>query len=52
MKVKCHNKKCLYSWDYNGDAKFYATCPRCHWNVNLNSEENKKFKLIKMEVNK
>jgi len=29
MNLKCPNNKCKYSWNYNGQAKFYATCPRC-----------------------
>jgi len=33
MNLKCLNrikgKLCGYEWDYNGKARFYATCPRC-----------------------
>ncbi len=43
MKLKCHNKKCNYEWDYKGKHKFYATCPRCLSKVKV---EDKK------EVNK
>jgi len=35
MKVKCSRASCLYEWDYNGKAKWYASCPRCHSSVNL-----------------
>ena len=35
MKLKCNNKKCLYEWEYKGNSKFYATCPRCHYQVCL-----------------
>lgn len=27
MKTEC--TKCKYTWDYNGDSKYYITCPRC-----------------------
>ncbi len=32
MELNC--KKCKYSWDYNGQSKYYATCPRCR-NTNI-----------------
>jgi len=35
MKVRCSRASCLYEWDYNGKAKWYASCPRCHSSVNL-----------------
>jgi hypothetical protein len=35
--LKCKNPKCLYEWDYNGKSKFFATCPRCHYQVNVKS---------------
>ena len=31
--MKCHN--CGYEWDYKGKSKYYATCPRCHYKVNV-----------------
>jgi len=33
MKVK--DPHCGYEWDYQGSAEYYATCPRCHYLVNL-----------------
>ncbi len=36
MKLTCKRKDCLYEWDYNGEAKFYATCPRCLGKVKIN----------------
>ena len=35
VKLKCPNKKCLYEWDFNGNAPFYACCPRCRYQVNI-----------------
>lgn len=35
MRLKCKNKRCGYSWDYNGDNPFYATCPRCKSSVKV-----------------
>jgi len=40
MKLKCPNKKCLYEWEYNGEHKFYATCPRCLRKVKLHSNND------------
>lgn len=37
--LKCPNKNCRYSWDYNGNSKFQACCPRCGWKVRINSME-------------
>ena len=33
MKMTCHN--CGHIWDYKGKSKFYATCPNCHYKVNV-----------------
>ena len=35
MKLKCQNKKCKHEWDYKGKSKFYATCPRCLYKLNI-----------------
>jgi len=35
MILTCKNTRCGYTWDYKGTAAFYATCPRCHYNVNV-----------------
>jgi len=40
MELKCSNKKCKYAWSYNGDSKFYATCPRCLNKVRIQNKEN------------
>jgi len=37
ISLKCPNKKCGYVWNYNGNSKFYASCPRCGYRVNVNS---------------
>ena len=35
MILKCCNKKCGYEWEYNGEARFFTSCPRCKWNVSI-----------------
>lgn len=35
-QLTCPNKKCNYSWNYDGIALFYATCPICLWKVRIN----------------
>lgn len=41
--MECTNKKCNYSWEYNGNADFYATCPNCLRKVKIIiNEEGKK----------
>jgi len=42
MKVKCSNKKCEYEWDYKGEGKFYATCPRCLYKVKIKKLKGEK----------
>ena len=39
MIQNCKNKKCLHEWDYKGEAKFYASCPVCHYKVKIVREE-------------
>ncbi|MEK6883398.1 MAG: hypothetical protein AABY22_27470 [Nanoarchaeota archaeon] len=41
MILNCPNKKCNYSWDYNGDAPYYTSCPRCKSSVRVNQNNNK-----------
>ena len=38
MKLKCPKKECQYVWDYNGEADFYTSCPRCKTNVRIKKE--------------
>ncbi len=33
MRLKCTH--CAYSWDYGGASKYYATCPKCLYKVNV-----------------
>lgn len=33
MELEC--KKCGYEWDYQGQSDYYATCPNCHYKVNI-----------------
>ena len=33
--LKCPNRKCGYIWNYKGDSKFKACCPRCGYRVNV-----------------
>ena len=37
MKIKCHH--CEHEWEYKGNSDYYATCPNCHYKVNI--EKNK-----------
>lgn len=37
--MKC--KKCSYEWEYNGEADYYCTCPRCLSKVNIQTQEVK-----------
>ena len=32
-EVECHS--CGYIWFYKGNNSLYATCPNCHYKVNL-----------------
>jgi hypothetical protein len=34
-KIKCPNKQCKYEWIYKGRNRFYACCPQCHKNINI-----------------
>lgn len=34
-KITCQNEKCNYNWDYNGEALFWTSCPRCLWRVRI-----------------
>lgn len=45
VKIKCHN--CGNVWDYKGNNKFYATCYKCRFNVNIkkNVVNQEDFKL-------
>ncbi len=29
---------CTYKWDYHGENRFYATCPRCRYKVRISEE--------------
>jgi len=31
-------KHCAYKWDYHGENRFYATCPRCRYKVRIPEE--------------
>ena len=34
MKLRC--QRCGYEWDYKGQSKWYASCPRCRSSVKVN----------------
>ncbi len=46
MELKCKNKKCLYKWNYKGNSKFYATCPKCMYKVHIKFKVDKKEKKV------
>ena len=33
MELECNN--CGYEWNYKGQSDYYATCPNCHYKVNI-----------------
>jgi len=33
--LRCPNSDCGYEWDYQGNARFYTSCPRCGWRVHV-----------------
>ena len=35
--LECHN--CKHNWEYKGKSKFYATCPRCRFKVNITNSK-------------
>ena len=41
MELRC--KHCKYIWDYKGKSKYYCSCPRCMYKINIknNIEGNK-----------
>jgi hypothetical protein len=47
VELKCGNKKCGYKWDYKGKGTFYASCPKCRWNIKLSAKEKPKAKAKK-----
>lgn len=38
----CKKVGCKYSWNYQGNSKFWASCPRCKTPIKVNTGENKK----------
>ena len=46
--MTCPNKKCNYSWDYNGDVLFWTSCPRCLWRVRIYRNEDDQNEIIKL----
>lgn len=32
-------KYCNYEWSYGGSSTMYATCPRCHYKINVNKSK-------------
>jgi hypothetical protein len=35
IKLKCPNKRCNYIWEFKGKSKFYTSCRKCRYNVNI-----------------
>jgi len=42
MELKCKRKACQHVWDYKGDSKFYACCPKCKSSIRIIHPENEK----------
>ncbi len=36
MELECES--CGYEWDYQGKSDYYATCPNCHYKVEITAE--------------
>jgi len=41
IKLKCTREDCQYEWEYKGEGKFYATCPRCYRKLNIRKQLEK-----------
>jgi len=37
MKLKC--KRCEYEWDFKGQSKWYASCPKCRTTIKVIKNE-------------
>lgn len=35
VRIKCTREDCGYEWDYGGESKFYAACPRCRRQLSI-----------------
>lgn len=40
VKLKCPRPKCGYEWEYNGNAGWYTSCPKCRTSVRVNQESS------------
>lgn len=45
MRLECTNEECGYSWDYQGESQFYATCPKCKSSVNITKQSENREEL-------
>lgn len=36
IKLAC--KHCDYEWEYKGESKYYASCPRCLYRVKIKED--------------
>jgi len=36
MELEC--KRCEHTWDYQGDSKYYASCPNCKTSVSIQEQ--------------
>jgi len=35
MKLKCKRKGCEHEWEYKGNSRFYACCPKCKSSIRI-----------------
>jgi len=47
QKLKCRKPECEYEWEYNGKAKFFACCPRCHNQVSLRAPTRRHIVIVR-----
>ena len=52
IKMTCQNEKCNYNWNYNGEALFWASCPRCLWKVRIyrDADEQKEIEELTKQL--
>jgi len=40
MELNC--QRCNYTWDYQGESDYYATCPNCKSSVKIPEDQKEK----------
>jgi len=45
INLKC--KRCGYSWEYNGNSEWYASCPKCRTTINVRKQKEEAEKKVR-----